>query len=353
MKKNKRPSIIPGIFGLSASQLVWLTALLLSATPLFAATNAIDIVGTTGLKVYDSGLNVDIEPILPIPLTNNLNPDKVELGERLFKDRELSSTRSYACETCHLFDKGATDQTVLSPAINGENRALNTPTLFNIGQMKLLTWSGKRTTLGNTAEAIIKSKKGLGTDWPTLLKVLEANPAYASSFKAIYPDGIQIENVKDAMAEFMASLDTPNSRFDQYLRGDSTALTKDEISGYQLFKSYGCASCHQGVNLGGNMMAPSGIFSNFVKERGNETPADLGLFNKTGNLDDKYVFRVPTLRNIAITQPYFHDGSSDSLDQAVDVMARYMLGRNLSVEEITLIVKFLETLTGEYKGEAL
>ena len=354
MKKNKYLKNIPNIFVLNASQLVLLATLFIFVATVSAESKtAFEATGTTGLVVFDPGLNIDVEPILPIPLKIDLDANKVILGELLFKDKTLSSNGQYACENCHLFDKGATDHTALSPAINGKTRALNTPTLFNIGQMKLLGWHGKRTTLGDTAEAIIKSKKGLAADWPSLLKKLKANPKYLSGFNSAYSDGIQIDNVKDALAEFMKSLYTPNSRFDQYLRGNTSAITNEELAGYRLFKSYGCSSCHQGVNLGGNMITPAGVFGNFVKDRGEETPADLGLYNKTGNLSDKYVFRVPTLRNIAITQPYLHDGSAQSLDQAVDIMGRYMLGRNLSVDEINLMVKFLGTLTGEYKGRAL
>ncbi len=356
---EKTPCPVPGAAVWKTRCLTLVAALMAAATPAHSQENDKNLnyqtSGTTGLMVFDPGLNIDVEPILPLPLTEslNLNPKKVALGEKLFKDKSLSADGKFSCETCHLADKGMTDQKAHSPAIDGKDRDLNTPTMFNIGEMKLLTWSGKRSNLGDVAEGVIKSKKGLAIEMPDLVKRLDASAEYKSLFGSVYTDGIQADNVKDAMAEYMRSLNTPNSRFDKYLRGDTSALSKDEREGYHLFKEYGCSSCHQGVNIGGNMMAPAGIFGNFIKDRGNETTADLGLFNKTGNLGDKYVFRVPTLRNIDLTHPYLHDGSADTLEKAVDIMGRYMLGRDLPVKDIDLIVKFLKTLTGEFKGNPL
>ncbi len=294
------------------------------------------------------------EPILPIPFDAPLNREKVLLGEQLFKDPILSNNGKVACHDCHYFDKGATDQKRFSKAINGQYRSYNTPTLFNVGLTTILNWEGNHDDLGEITEAIIKSKKGLASDWPELIARLNAKLDYANAFSRIYGGQIRPEHVKDVFAEFLRSLNTPNSRFDQYLRGADDAITKDEKIGYQLFKAYGCASCHQGVNLGGNMFASfSSIFGNYIEDKQNITKSDLGRFNVTGEELDKYVFRVPILRNIALTAPYFHDGSANTLEKAVVIMSGYMLGRDMPPNDVKRIVQFLNTLTGEYKGSPL
>ena len=294
-----------------------------------------------------------VGPALPIPQHIQLDSQKVTLGSRLFMDKRLSRDGRFACMSCHYFDKGGTDQQRLSPSIDGGTRALNTPSIFNVGLLPIYTWAGKRVGLPDLAEAILKSDKGLGSDWPTILSVLRADPAYVRAFIISYPDGIQPKNVTDALAQFMRSLITPNSRFDRYLTGETGAMSAREQKGYRLFKAYGCASCHQGVNLGGNMVSPFGIFGDYARDRGNPTKADLGRFNVTGLEDDKYVFRVPSLRNVALTAPYLHDGSVQSLEDAVGIMGEYMLGRSLPEQDIHLIADFLRSLNGELNGKPL
>lgn len=157
----------------------------------------------------------------------------------------------------------------------------------------------------------------------------------------------------DAIATFERALITPNSRFDKFLRGDVSAITAEEKEGYRRFKNYGCVSCHQGVNLGGNLFQKFGIMGNYFSARGKITQADLGRFNVTGDEEDRYVFKVPSLRNITLTAPYFHDGSAGTLEEAIAIMAKYQLGRELSKETIDFIIKFLTTLNGEYQGKPL
>jgi cytochrome c peroxidase len=193
----------------------------------------------------------------------------------------------------------------------------------------------------------------MGSEWPATIAKLNLDPYYASEFSKIYRDGIRPANVKDAIATFERSLITPNSRFDRYLKGERAALTREETDGYQKFKSYGCVACHQGVNVGGNMFERFGIMGDYFKDRGTETPADLGRFSVTGAEDDTHVFKVPSLRNVALTAPYFHDGSVTTLEQAVVIMGKYQLGVPIPDDDVALIVKFLRTLTGEYKGKAL
>jgi len=188
------------------------------------------------------------------------------------------------------------------------------------------------------------------TTWPELLAKLRAVPDYEAAFNAAYPGGLTREHVLHALTTYVRSLVTPNARFDQYLRGRQEALTAEEQRGYQLFKAYGCAACHQGVNIGGNIFQKFGIF------RGDKPPPDdddLGRFAVTGATRDRYVFRVPSLRNVAVTAPYYHDGRVETLETAVDLMARRQLGTALTAEEVHVIVQFLHTLTGEYRGRSL
>ena len=160
---------------------------------------------------------------------------------------------------------------------------------------------------------------------------------------------ISRENIKDAIAEFMRSLITPNSRFDQWLGGNTEALNEQEQEGYALFKRYGCASCHQGANVGGNMFQVFGVINDYFRKRGNITDADLGRFNVTGNEADKHAFKVPSLRMAAHTAPYLHDGSAKTLRDAVDAMFEFQLGREAPDEDKEAIVAFIKTLAGEYQ----
>ncbi len=295
---------------------------------------------------YSSEIIPIREPILPIPETANVDAEKVELGRRLFIDKQLSGDGSMSCSTCHKSHLGGTDQQKLSASIDGKHRSTNTPTIFNVGLSQLFGWHGYRSSLGDVAENIIKSKKGLASNWIDIVQYLEVDPGYRENFERLYSEGIQPENIKDALSEFMCSLLTPNSRFDQFLRGDSGAITSEEKEGYKIFKEYGCVSCHQGVLLGGNMVASLNIF-NKMDEHSNGIEA-LGRFNKTKRKLDKYVFRVPGLRNIVLTAPYFHDGSAKTLEEAVELMNTLMTGRDsIPSGDKKLIVKFLHTLTGE------
>ena len=300
-----------------------------------------------------ANINGISEPVLPIPLHVNVDHRKVSLGLRLFEDKKLSKDGTMACRSCHLLDKGGADGEVLSPSIDGKFRSTNTPSIFNLEFFTLYGWMGMPKTLPGLSEAIIKSKKGLANDWANILPYLEGDADYTHQFTAIYADGISANNVKDAMAEYMRSLITPNSRFDRFLRGEELVLTKEEYGGYELFKSYGCASCHQGELLGGNMFASNNIFREHFVKKGKEVKLDIGRYTKTKDENDRYVFRVPSLRNIALTPPYFHDGSAETLEEAVDLMGKYMLGRKIPDEHQALIVKFLHTLTGELAGEPL
>ena len=293
------------------------------------------------------------EPIKPIPLEIKLDGKKVALGEKLFHDKRLSKDNSIACVSCHGLNTGGVDRQAVSTGIGGKKGNINAPTVFNSGFNFRQFWDGRATSLEEQAVGPVHNPLEMGSNWQEVVAKLGKDEALAAQFKQSYADGVQSKNIQDALAVFQRSLITPNARFDKYLRGDKTALTADEHKGYQLFKSYGCVACHQGVNAGGNMFQLFGVMGDYFAKRGNVTEADNGRYNATKNEADKHMFKVPSLRNVALTAPYFHDGSAKTLSDAVDVMFRYQLGRPASQADKDLIVKFLHTLTGEYKGKSL
>jgi len=293
------------------------------------------------------------EPISPIPKFLPLDQRKVALGSRLFHDRRFSRDNSMACAGCHELSKGGGDALSHSVGIGGQRGDVNAPTVFNSGFNFRQFWNGRAESLEDQIDGPVHNPKELGSNWPEIIAKLKRDPEYAAEFSALYRDGIRSGNIKDAIATFERSLITPNSRFDQHLRGDRNALTQDEIKGYQLFKSYGCIACHQGVNVGGNLYERLGVMRDYFKERGNIAPADLGRFAVTGKPEDRHVFKVPSLRNVAVTAPYFHDGSLTTLEQVVAIMGEYQLSISIPPGDVALIVKFLHTLTGEYDRKPL
>ncbi len=233
-------------------------------------------------------------------------------------------------------------------------QSLNTPTVFNVALNARYHWDGAIRTLEAEAGAALLSPKMMHTSWPELLGKLRADAAYVAAFNAAYAGGLTRAHVIDALVAYERSLLTPNARFDQYLRGRHEALSTDEKRGYALFKSYGCVACHQGVNVGGNMFQKLGIFPDDKPRRNDpDDDDDLGRFAITGMARDRGVFRVSSLRNVAVTAPYYHDGRVKTLEDAVQDMAKRQLGKRLSPEETRLIVRFLQTLTGEYQGRSL
>jgi cytochrome c peroxidase len=290
------------------------------------------------------------EPITPIPVSLTLDPQRVVLGERLFDDVRLSHDNTFACTMCHPLQRGGMDGRPRAITANGTLHRRNTPTIFNVGLNAALNWDGIVNTLEAHAEIVFLHPSLMHTTWPELMAKLRADADYVSRFNTTYAAGLTPATVLDALASFERSLLTPNARFDRYLRGEPQALSAPEQQGYRLFKSYGCVACHQGVNVGGNMYQKFGVFE---APGGGESPGalvDFGRYAVTQVPRDREVFRVPSLRNVAVTAPYFHDGREPTLEGAVDTMARVQLGRILTPEEIGLIVQFLQTLTGDYHG---
>lgn len=298
--------------------------------------------------VSTNSFGEDREPIAPLPLTISLNTEKVSLGSRLFHETRLSKDNTISCASCHSLSGGGADGKRNSHGIGGALGDINAPTVFNSGLNFRQFWNGRAATLEDQIEGPVQHPKEMGSTWVEVENKLKADDSYVKSFKALYPDGVTRNNVKDAIATFERSLITPNSPFDRYLRGEASAITATEKSGYQRFKALGCVSCHQGANVGGNMYQTMGVMSDYFKERGTPiTEADLGRYNVTKIETDKFVFRVPSLRNVELTAPYFHDGSAATLEQAVRTMARYQLGRELPKEDVELLAAFLKTLTGQ------
>jgi cytochrome c peroxidase len=289
------------------------------------------------------------EPIQPLPDLPALDARRVALGAQLFTDERLSVDSAISCATCHPLDHGGADGRAHSSSAGGHTTSVNTPTVFNVAYNYRYNWNGAYPSLEAELDAPVR--RAMGTDWPDLVARLRHTANYAALFAARYPDGLTEANVRDALATFERSLVTPNSRFDRWLRGDRTALSADAVEGYALFKNYGCASCHQGANAGGNMFQVMGVMGDYFAARGGPaTPGDNGLASATHDPRDRHVFRVPSLRNVAVTAPYFHDGSTATLEQAINVMARYQLGRPMAPDQVAHIAAFLRALTGEYHG---
>lgn len=296
---------------------------------------------------------VAAEPITPLPLAMPLDNRKVELGRRLFHDAGLSGDGSVSCASCHKLAGGGVDRQVRSRGIGGKEGGINAPTVFNSGFNFRQFWNGRAETLDEQVDGPLQHPAEMGATWPQAIAKLSKDPSYRTEFAANYRDGIQPHNVRDAIATFERSLVTPNSRFDRFLRGDHAALNEAEQAGYRLFKQLGCASCHQGTNIGGNMYQKLGVMEDYFTARGNISEADRGRFSITQREEDRYFFKVPSLRNVALTPPYLHDGSAKTLEEAVRVMARYQLGEQLNTDDLEKIVAFLHTLTGEYQGRPL
>ncbi len=278
--------------------------------------------------------------IEPIPTNISLNQQKVKLGKRLFSDPILSKNSTVSCATCHILDDGGDDNMKFSSGINGQKGNRNAPTVYNAIFNFRQFWDGRAKDLKEQAKGPIENPVEMGHTLDAVVKVLKKEEQYKKQFAKIYKDGITIDNITDAIAEFEKALTTPNSRFDLYLKGDEHAITTQEKRGYSLFVSKGCIICHNGVNIGGNMYNKFGIF-----EESNDS--DLGRYDVTKEDEDKYVFKVPSLRNIDKTSPYMHNGDIKTLRHAVLYMTKYQLGREMKSDEIDDIVSFLKTLTGK------
>jgi cytochrome c peroxidase len=293
-------------------------------------------------------------PVTPLPEHLDVDYRKVALGEKLFHDKRLSADDTIACASCHALDNAGQDQRPLAVGITGKMGTLNSPTVFNAVFNFRQFWDGRSASLEEQAQGPVHNPLEMASNWPAVIDKLGRDPAIVAEFKAIWPDGLAAANIQSAIAEFERTLITPNAAFDRFLRGDQDALSATAKQGWRLFLDRGCIACHQGVNLGGNLYANLGVMGDYFADRGRPvTKADMGRYNVTGQDKDRFVFKVPGLRNITKTAPYFHDGSIATLDMAVDTMARYQLGIRLGPDEIRAILAFLDALSGEYLGRPL
>jgi cytochrome c peroxidase len=289
------------------------------------------------------------EALVPLPSVPRLPVEKVALGRSLFRDVRLSRDNSISCASCHDLSTFGHDRRRVSVGVGGAEGSVNAPTVFNTGLNFVQFWDGRAATLEDQASGPVHNPLEMASDWPTVIGKLRQDEAFGREFRRVYPDGFTPANLVDAIAAFERTLLTENSPFDRYLRGDRQAIDDRAKQGYRRFRELGCASCHQGANVGGNMFQRFGIMADFFGDRSTRQPpvaADLGRFNVTGQDVDRHVFKVPGLRNVAETAPYFHDGSVARLDDAVALMGRYQLGRELTQDEIGSLVAFLKTLTG-------
>ena len=313
---------------------------------------------TSANDTYPAGasqatLNLLHEPVQPVPAAKNLNPDKVILGEALFHDARFGRDNGMSCASCHLLNDNGANHRHRTLGRNGIELDVNTPTVFNSSLNHQLFWDGRAMNMYQQIDFVVSNEKEFATSWPVIVKKLKKDKSYVATFNKLYDDGISADSIRDAIVTFERSLLTLNSRFDRYLLGETEAISAEEKEGYRLFKAYGCIACHQGSNVGGNLFMKIGIFGNFVSDHDKQEKADLGRFNITHDKTDRHVFRVPSLRLAALTAPYFHDGSVKTLSQAVKLMAKYQLGREIQEQDVRLIVAFLNTLPGEYKGKPL
>lgn len=286
------------------------------------------------------------EPLAPLPQIDRLDPEKVALGRQLFHDARLSADQSISCATCHPLDQGGADKRPVSLGVNNARGEINAPSVLTAALNFRQFWDGRAATLEEQAAGPVTNPREMAASWLQVLERLGRDPALKQKFARLYPDGITPQNITRAIADFERSLLRP-SRFDRWLQGEHNAISSDEQSGYQLFKKHGCIGCHQGANVGGNLFQRFGVMENYFADKPSISHADLGRFNITGKEEDRHVFKVPSLRNVALTAPYFHDASTNKLAEAVATMGRYQLGVELTPRDITLITAFLDTLTSE------
>ncbi|MEJ2422862.1 MAG: cytochrome-c peroxidase [Candidatus Thiodiazotropha sp.] len=283
------------------------------------------------------------EPIQPIKPVQSINLGQVELGKKLYFDPRLSKSGFISCNSCHNLSMGGTDNLKTSIGDHWQQGPINAPTVLNSSLNLAQFWDGRAADLKEQAGGPIANPGEMGFTHELAVGVIESIPEYVAEFKLVFgTDKVTIDEVTQAIAEFEKTLVTPNARFDQWLLGDTGALTAKELAGYKLFKESGCTACHNGEAVGGNSFQKMGLMEPYQTKNGAE-----GLAGVTGKDADRFKFKVPTLRNVEMTYPYFHDGQAGTLTEAVDIMGRLQLGKKFTQEENAQIVAFLKTLTGD------
>lgn len=289
------------------------------------------------------------EPIQPIPAARIGNPAAVELGKMLFFDPRLSKSGFISCNSCHNLSMGGSDNLKSSIGHGWQKGPINAPTVLNSRFNLAQFWDGRAADLKAQAGGPIANPGEMAYSHELAVNTVKTIPGYRDAFrKAFGSDEVNIDRLTQAIASFEETLVTPDSRFDRWLKGDKKALSSEELAGYTLFKDSGCVACHNGPAVGGNSYQKMGV----VEPYSASSPAE-GRVAVTGKDADRFNFKVPTLRNVELTYPYFHDGAANTLAEAVDTMGRVQLGRKFSAEENARIVAFLKTLTGRQPRFAL
>ena len=306
---------------------------------------------------YNDGLTAERagEPIRPIPLPENIDEQKAALGFALFHDARLSVDNTVSCASCHGLNTAGVDNKQFSEGVEGKLGGVNAPTVYNAVFNFVQFWDGRATTLAEQAAGPPLNPVEMASEsFDEIVAKLQVDEEFAKAFVAVYPEGINQATITDAIEQFERKLVTPNSAFDKWLRGDDKALTAQELNGYKLFKEYNCATCHVGVNLGGESYELMGLRRHYFADRGTElTEEDNGRFKQTQQERDRHRFKVPGLRNVELTWPYYHDGTRATLEDAVRDMGRYQSDVDMTTKEIDDVVAFLRTLTGEIDGKKL
>lgn len=317
----------------------------------------LDWVKQSRIAMYDDNLPEHRagEPVRPIDSQLEYDPLKASLGFTLFHDVRLSVDNTISCASCHDLKKAGTDNKQYSHGVNQQLGGVNAPTVFNAVYNFVQFWDGRAATLADQAAGPpLNPVEMASTSFDEIIAKLNADKKFLAQFKKAYPEGFTQATITDAIEQFERTLVTPDSRFDKWLRGDDQAITPEELEGYELFKRYDCATCHTGPNLGGLSYEIMGLRRHYFAERGLEmTNEDNGRFKETQLERDRHRFKVPGLRNVELTWPYYHDGTRQTLEEAVRDMGVYQSGVELSEDEVAKITSFLKTLTGEYQGENL
>ena len=306
---------------------------------------------------YNDGLSGERagEPVRPIIAKDDTDARKVKLGFDLYHDTRLSVDNTVSCATCHGLNTGGVDNLQYSKGVENNMGGVNAPTTYNAVYNFVQFWDGRAKTLAEQAAGPpLNPVEMASASFDEIIAKLAQDENYVAEFNALYADGITEANITNAIEEFERTLVTPNSQFDKWLLGDNEALTADELHGYDLFKANNCATCHVGANLGGESYELMGLRQHYFEARGlTLTEEDNGRFKQTQDERDRHRFKVPGLRNIELTWPYYHDGTRQTMDEAVRDMAKYQCDVELSDAEAASIVAFLRTLTGEYQGKKL
>lgn len=335
--------IISVLLMTTSSSLVWATDASTNAPATAASTMA------SSPTAPAASATLRDEPIKPIEPYVIKDPARVELGKKLYFEPRLSKSGAISCNSCHNLSMGGTDNITSSIGDHWQQGPINAPTVLNSSANVAQFWDGRAKDLKEQAGGPIANPKEMASTHDLAVSVLNSIPQYQQEFKTVFgKEQIDIAMVQDAIAAFEETLVTPDSRFDQWLRGNDTAMNDTELKGYQLYKTSGCLACHNGVPMGSGSFQKMGLVTPFKTDN----PAT-GLAGVTGKEEDKMKFKVPTLRNVELTYPYFHDGSAKTLEEAVKVMGNVQIGRQFTDEEVNQLAAFLRTLTGKQPQIAL